>query len=82
MSVKALMHEPLLITETCGECEQDLEHCHGTAIVHCDACAECAEDPDCHLVADQHLFAIACQETACACSAPQAGADWVQAAAS
>ena len=41
----------------CSECEHDLEHCHGTAIIHLDASYDCSEDPDCHLAVEEHLFA-------------------------
>jgi hypothetical protein len=53
--------------DVCIECEQDLEHCHGTAIVHFDGSADCAEDTGCHLIVEQHLFAISCTEVDCDC---------------
>jgi hypothetical protein len=76
--------EPALIIKVCAECEQDLEHCHGTAIVHSDGSAECAEDPGCRMAADQHLFVITCGEVECGCADPRPGAGWPaeQAAAS
>jgi hypothetical protein len=60
----------------CVECAQDLEHCHGTAILHFDESADCAEDPGCRLAADQHLFMISCDEVECGCAGPQPGAGW------
>ena len=30
-----------MTVDVCIECEQDLEHCHGTAIVHFDGSADC-----------------------------------------
>ena len=43
------MPEPAVISGTCPECRQDLEHCHGTAIEHCDGSADCSDDPNCQL---------------------------------
>ena len=50
---------PVVIEEVtiCSECERDLEHCHGIAIVHLDASHDCSEDPDCHLAVEAHLSA-------------------------
>jgi hypothetical protein len=80
----AVMTEPALIIEVCVECERDIEHCHGTAIVHFDGSADCAEDPGCRMAAEQHLFVITCGEVECSCGDPQPGAGWPaeQAAAS
>jgi hypothetical protein len=64
------MPQPALIVETCAECEQDLEHCHGTAIAHFDGSGECSEDPDCRLAVELHLFVVSCGEVDCACSVP------------
>lgn len=46
----------------CIECSADLEHCHGTAIVFADGAAECTDDPDCHLPAIAHRFAVSYDE--------------------
>ena len=43
------MPESAVIIEACAGCEQDLEHCHGTAILHLDGAADCSDDPDCRL---------------------------------
>ena len=40
----------------CMACGDDLEHCHGIAIIRIDESHDCSEDPDCHLDADLHLF--------------------------
>jgi len=40
----------------CTECEADLEHCHGTAIVHFDGSHDCSEDPECRLEIESHSF--------------------------
>ena len=44
-----MMPESAMITEACAECQEDLEHCHGTAILHVDGAADCSDDPDCRL---------------------------------
>jgi hypothetical protein len=64
---------PALI-EACAECGQDLEHCHGTAIMHLDGTADCTDDPGCRLAGDQHLFVISCSEAGCDCEVPLPGA--------
>jgi hypothetical protein len=63
------MPQPALVVQTCAECEQDLEHCHGTAIMHFDGTADCAEDPACRLAVEQHLFVVSCGEVQCDCDA-------------
>lgn len=62
-----MMPEPAQISDLCPDCRQDLEHCHGTAIVHADASADCSDGPDCALPAALHLFAISCAEVDCDC---------------
>jgi hypothetical protein len=61
-----------MISGTCPECRQDLEHCHGTAIEHCDGSADCSDDPNCQLPGELHLFLISCAEVGCDCG-PAAG---------
>ena len=61
------MPEPAQITNECPDCREDLEHCHGTAIVHVDGLADCSDDPGCRLPAPLHLFVISCAEVACDC---------------
>lgn len=67
------MPEPAMISGTCPECRQDLEHCHGTAIEHCDGSADCSDDPDCQRPGELHLFLISCAEVGCDCG-PAEGA--------
>ncbi len=49
---------PVLLEEvsTCSACEDDLAHCHGTAIIQLDASYECSDDPDCRLAIEAHLL--------------------------
>ena len=70
------MPEPAVIIEVCVECEQDLEHCHGTAIVHFDGLVDCADDPGCRLTVEHHLSVVSCVELECLCAAPPAEAAW------
>jgi hypothetical protein len=85
MRVKAArMPEPSLVIETCAECRQDLEHCHGAAIRHWDGWGDCSDDPGCRLAPEQHQFVISCREVQCDCepgphSAGWERADWEQA---
>ena len=61
------MPESAVITGACAECRGDLEHCHGTAILHVDGAADCSDDPGCRLTAELHLFVISCAEVDCCC---------------
>jgi hypothetical protein len=36
----------LAMVELCRDCDDDLEHCHGTVFRHEDGSFECLEDPD------------------------------------
>ena len=63
------MPESAVIIQVCAECQQDLEHCHGTAILHIDGAADCADDPDCRLTAELHLFVVSCAELDRCCDA-------------
>jgi hypothetical protein len=44
------------VLEVCTDCEEELEHCHGTAIVQEDGTHECSDDPDCRLAIEAHLW--------------------------
>jgi hypothetical protein len=40
----------------CTICDDNLLHCHGTAIVIDDGSHVCSEDPDCTLSINEHWF--------------------------
>jgi len=40
----------------CTMCDEDLQHCHGTAIVSDDVRQACSDDPDCTASIDEHWF--------------------------
>jgi hypothetical protein len=42
--------------EVCIDCVEDLEHCHGVAIVQEDGSHECSDDPECRLAIELHLW--------------------------
>jgi hypothetical protein len=63
------MPEPAQLSEICPDCRGDLEHCHGTAIMHIDGLADCSDNPGCPLPAALHLFVISCAEADCDCLA-------------
>jgi hypothetical protein len=60
----------LALIEACADCQQDLEHCHGTAIAHIDGTGDCTDDDACRLAIEQHLYTISCSEVDCPCGAP------------
>jgi len=76
------MFESAMITSACADCDQDLEHCHGTAFQHCDGAADCSDDPDCRLPADLHRYTVSCAEVECACAGDPLELATEQAAAS
>ena len=76
------MPEPAAVTAVCYDCEQDLEHCHGTAFQHCDGAADCSDDPDCRLPADLHQYTVSCAEAGCGCTGDPLELAGEQAAAS
>jgi len=58
----------------CPSCARDLDHCHGTLVLHVDALVECTE-PDCtdtDLV--RHSLTVRCDEVdgECVCTADYA----------
>ena len=71
------MPEPAVITAVCFDCEQDLEHCHGTSLVHPDGAVECTDDPACGLGRDLHVFEAPCTDAECPCGLPEPAA-WPQ----
>jgi hypothetical protein len=40
----------------CTWCENELRHCHGTALVDVNGAHVCSDDPDCILDVDEHWF--------------------------
>ena len=68
------MPEPAAVTAVCYDCEQDLEHCHGTALVHPDGLTECTDDPACRLGRDQHMLEAPCEDADCPCGLPEPAA--------
>jgi hypothetical protein len=42
----------------CTQCDEHLEHCHGTAIIHFDGSYDCSDDPECRLSIESHRFSF------------------------
>jgi hypothetical protein len=40
----------------CASCDENLAHCHGTALVSIDETHVCSDDPECMLSVDEHWF--------------------------
>jgi hypothetical protein len=51
----SLPFEHVAIVE-CASCDEELQHCHGTAIMIDGATHACSDDPDCTLEAAEHWF--------------------------
>ena len=52
-------------SEVCPECVGDLEHCHGTTIVHVDGSWVCTDAATCRLGVDAHGFVAECDDPSC-----------------
>jgi hypothetical protein len=64
----------------CPDCGLDLDHCHGTLVIHGDRTTECT-NPACELPdLLRHAFVIDCLAVSGGCCAE--GGPWVLAAAS
>ena len=55
------------MSDACRECREDLEHCHGTVILHSLSAAECTED--CGTPETVHAHRIDCDAVGCVCTA-------------
>jgi hypothetical protein len=40
----------------CTSCDENLAHCHGTALVSVEETYVCSDDPECTLTVDEHWF--------------------------
>lgn len=60
----------------CGECVAQLDHCHGTLIIHAEGSAECTSSECTMPFADRHLWVLDCAALLpeCACAAEYQGA--------
>jgi hypothetical protein len=47
--------ESLTWTISCTYCDDDLDHCHGVALVG-EMSVACSEDPDCRVAVELHKF--------------------------
>ena len=54
-------------SEGCRSCIAELEHCHGTLVLHRDGSVECT-DPECRHADDGHDSVVPCDEIAPPCS--------------
>jgi hypothetical protein len=65
----------------CLSCIADLDHCHGTLVLHEDEFTECT-DPDCHDVdVIRHALVVSCAEIdgGCHCTATLVVEEFAQA---
>lgn len=60
----------------CGDCGLDVDHCHGTLVIHHDRTWECT-DPDCTFAELMtHAFVIDCRTVAGGCCTVDEQADF------
>jgi hypothetical protein len=53
------------MTGVCRDCRDELDHCHGTVVLHAGTAAECTES--CDYPEDPHPFRIDCAAVGCHC---------------
>jgi hypothetical protein len=62
-------------------CDNELEHCHGTLVLHADGTAECEHGAVCEADEAQHELWVSCGELRCSCAGDDAPLDgWLLAA--
>ena len=61
----------------CDDCDEGLEHCHGTLVLHADETTECDEQARCGAAEPAHRWWVTCIELGCGCTGdelvPEAG---------
>jgi hypothetical protein len=55
LMAQSQLAEVLEWSVSCTHCDNDLEHCHGVAVVS-EWSAMCSEDPDCRVAVELHQF--------------------------
>ncbi|HKV21356.1 MAG TPA: hypothetical protein VJR50_20155 [Mycobacterium sp.] len=58
----------------CRGCRGDLDHCHGTVILHALQRSECTE-ADCVMPDIAHAFVVDCDAIGCVCAQPIGSAE-------
>jgi len=61
----------------CDDCDEGLEHCHATLVLHADETIECDEQARCGAAEHAHRWWVTCVELGCGCTGdelvPEAG---------
>jgi len=66
-------------TERC--CDNELDHCHGTLVLHADGTTECEQGDVCDADEARHELWVSCGELRCSCAGDDAPLDgWLLAA--
>lgn len=53
---------------TCPGCTSELDHCHGTLVLHGSGAVECTEPSCAELVLVRHVLVVECHEMSCRCA--------------
>ena len=70
-----------LLRKTDRCCDNELDHCHGTLVLHADGTAECEHGEVCDADEAQHELWVSCGELRCSCAGDDAPLDgWLLAA--
>jgi hypothetical protein len=64
-----LRHRPTVTpVDRCHDCAAEVDHCHGTLVLHADGSAACDEAAHCEAREDLHEWWIPCTELRCGCT--------------
>ena len=63
----------------CAPAAPDLDHCHGTLVLHADGESTC-DVPSCDADGARHELWLACAELGCGCAGDEADLLWATAA--
>lgn len=67
------MTSAALLLSSCPDCADELDHCHGTVVVHVALEVECGE-PGCAGDPARHVWQVPCADTGCTCEDDALGA--------
>lgn len=67
------------MSRECFDCDGDVDHCHGTLVVHPAGGAECTEDGCADRDRHRHTLVTDCGLDGCRCGQPSAAAELARA---
>lgn len=79
MRISTLFRKLAPVAARC--CAEELDHCHGTLVLHADGSIECDDQARCAADEARHELWVACDELGCGCLGDEAPLEgWLRAA--